>query len=59
MRKQDAENICYLISLYKLRSTKYDNLKTWIEEQRDKSVLPTTKAIYQSILDRMEESQNV
>lgn len=59
MKRSEAENICYLISLYKLRSTKYANLKTWIEEQRDKSVLPTTKAIYQAILDRMEESPNV
>lgn len=36
------------------RAARLNALKTWLEEQRDKSVLPTTKAIYQAILDRLE-----
>lgn len=28
--------------------------KAWLVEQRDKALLPTTKAIYQAILDRLE-----
>ena len=29
----------------------------WAEEQRDKALLPSTKAIWQSFLDRMEDNQ--
>ena len=29
-------------------------VKAWMEEQRDKAVLPTTKAIYQAIIDKLE-----
>lgn len=36
------------------RAARLNALKAWLEEQRDKSVLPTTKAIYQAILDRLE-----
>ena len=36
------------------RAARLDALKTWLEERRDKAVLPSTKAIYQAIIDRME-----
>lgn len=29
----------------------------WAEEQRDKAILSTTKAVWQSIIDRLEENQ--
>ena len=29
-------------------------VKAWLEEQRDKALLPSTKAIYQAIIDRLE-----
>lgn len=36
------------------RTARLDALKTWLEEQRDKSPLQTVKAIYQAIIDRLE-----
>ena len=36
------------------RAARADALKTWLEEQRDKSPLQTTKKIYQAIIDRLE-----
>ena len=37
------------------RAARLDALKAWLEEQRDKSVLPTTKAIYQAIIDKIDK----
>lgn len=37
------------------RAARLDRLRTWLVEQRDKAVLPTTKAIYQAIIDRIDE----
>lgn len=37
------------------RAARLDALKAWLEEQRDKAVLPTTKAVYQAIIDRIDE----
>ena len=37
------------------RAARLNVLKTWLEEQRDKAVLPTTKAIYQAIIDKIDE----
>ena len=39
------------------RAARADALKAWLIEQRDKAVLQTTKAIYQAIIDRLEESK--
>lgn len=36
------------------RAARAEALKAWLEEQRDKAVLPSTKAIYQAIIDRLE-----
>lgn len=37
------------------RAARAERLKEWLAEQRDKALLPTTKAIYQAIIDKMEE----
>lgn len=37
------------------RAARADALKAWLIEQRDKSPLQTTKAIYQAILNKLEE----
>ena len=37
------------------RAARLDRLKTWLIEQRDKSPLQTVKAIYQAIIDKLEE----
>lgn len=39
------------------KAARLDALKTWLEERRDKAHLQTTKAIYQAIIDRLEESE--
>ena len=39
------------------RAARADALKAWLTEQRDKAVLQTTKAIYQAILDRLEDDK--
>ena len=31
--------------------------KAWLVEQRDKAALPTTKALYQEIIDRLEDNR--
>ena len=36
------------------RAARLDALRTWLEEQRDAAVLPSTKAIYQAIIDRID-----
>ena len=37
------------------RAARLDALKTWLEEQRDKSPLQTVKAIYQAIINKLVE----
>lgn len=37
------------------RAARLDRLRTWLVEQRDKAVLPTTKALYQAIIDKIDE----
>ena len=37
------------------RAERLDRLRSWLVEQRDKALLPTTKAIYQAIIDRIDE----
>ena len=39
------------------KAARLDALKAWLEERRDKAPLQTTKAIYQAIIDRLEESK--
>lgn len=37
------------------RAARLDRLRSWLIEQRDKAVLPTTRAVYQAIIDRIDE----
>lgn len=37
------------------RAARLDRLRDWLAEQRDKALLPTTKAIYQAIIDKLDE----
>ncbi len=37
------------------RAARLDRLRSWLIDQRDKALLPTTKAIYQAIIDRIDE----
>lgn len=37
------------------RAAALDRLREWLVEQRDKALLPTTKAIYQAIIDKLDE----
>ena len=37
------------------RAERLDRLRDWLVEQRDKALLPTTKAIYQAIIDKLDE----
>lgn len=43
-------------SLAETKAARLDRLKTWLIEQRDKAMLSTTKALYQAIIDRLEEN---
>ena len=36
------------------RAARADAAKEWLIEQRDKAILPSTKAIYQAIIDKLE-----
>ena len=37
------------------RAERLDRLRDWLVEQRDKALLSTTKAIYQAIIDKLDE----
>ena len=37
------------------RAARLDALRAWLVEQRDKALLQTTKAIYQAIIDKLDE----
>ena len=55
MTRNELNALCAAIRAYKARADRFDRLRTWLEEQRDKAVLQTTKAIYQAVIDKMEE----
>lgn len=38
------------------KAARAEAVKAWLVEQRDKAALPTTKAIYQAIIDKMEDA---
>ena len=57
MTRDELNAICAAIRALKAKADRLDRLKTWLEEQRDKAVLQTTKAVYQGILDLMEETE--
>lgn len=41
-------------SIAEAKAERAERLKAWLVEQRDKALLPTTKAIYQEIIDRFD-----
>ena len=51
MTRTELETICAAIRGYKARSDKLTSIRAKIEELRDDAKLPTTKALYQAILD--------
>lgn len=55
MTRNELNALCAAIRAYKAKSDRLDRLRTWLEEQRDRAVLQTTKAVYQAVIDRMEE----
>ena len=42
-------------SIAEAKAERAERLKAWLVEQRDKALLPTTKAIYQEIIDMLDE----
>ena len=38
------------------KAARAEAVKAWLVEQRDKAALPTTKAIYQAIIDKLEDA---
>ena len=51
MTREELNTICTKISTDKQKSSRFDFIKNKIIELRDAAVLPTTKAIYDEILD--------
>ena len=55
MTKKELEQILAIIRQYKAQAERLDRIKAKIIELRDKATLPTTKAIYNAILQLFEE----
>ena len=55
MTHEDLDKLCANIRRYKDASDRLERVKAWLIEQRDSMRLATTKAIYQAILDKIEE----
>lgn len=41
------------LAIAEAKAERADRLKTWLEEQRDKAILDSTKKLYQAIIDRL------
>ena len=55
MTKRELRLLCASIRLMKARAKRLDTIKSQIEALRDAAVLPTTKAIYDAILELFGE----
>ena len=44
---------------YDREAARLDALRTWLVERRDAATLPTTKALYQAIIDRIDEASAI
>ena len=55
MTRSELNILCNTIRVIKYRSDKLERIRQQIEALRDAAVLPTTKAIYQAILDLFDE----
>lgn len=58
MTHERLEQICTVIRRMKTASDRLSDVVQWLESQRDAARLQTTKAIYQAILDRIEQEEN-
>lgn len=55
MTRAELAVLCAAIRANKAKAARLDNLKAWLEGQRDAAVLPTTRNLYQAIIDRIDE----
>ena len=55
MTREELNGICAAIRRMKTAANRFDRVKLWLTQQRDEAHLASTKAIYQAILDKMEE----
>lgn len=55
MTRTELNTILAAISLMKARAAQRDRVRAAVEKLRDDAVLPTTKALYQAILDLFNE----
>lgn len=55
MTHEELDKLCATIKRIKAASDRLDRVKAWLIEQRDSMRLATTKAIYQAIIDKIEE----
>ena len=58
MTYERLDQICAVIKRMKTASDRLTDVVRWLEEQRDSARLSTTKAIYQAILDRIEQEDS-
>ena len=56
MTRAELNTICAAIRRMKTAAGRFDRVKLWLTQQRDEAHLASTKAIYQAILDKMEEA---
>lgn len=54
MTRTRLNQICAAIRAYKARSDKLASIRAKIEELRDEAKLPTTRALYQAVLDMFD-----
>ena len=55
MTREELNRICAAIRRIKAASDRLERLQAWLAQQRDEAHLVSTKAIYQAILDKLEE----
>lgn len=56
MTREELNGICAAIRRVKSASDRFERAQAWLIGQRDEAHLASTKAIYQAILDKMEEA---
>ncbi len=55
MTRTELEALCAVIRRQKAKAARLDTLRSWLETQRDEALLATTKAIYQAVIDKIDE----
>ena len=56
MTREELNRICAAIRRVKAASDRFERVQAWLTRQRDEAHLASTKAIYQAVLDKMEEA---